>query len=411
MVGLLTQRIGHIIMKPLQSHGHVFGGSLLIAGTTIGVGMLGLPVATGPGGFLPSITIYFICWAFMLCTGLLLLEVCSWMPEDSNLITMASRMLGKPGKIACWFIYLFLFEMVMIAHIAVGGSISNELFSGGLGSFNAIIIYTILFSPIVYLGTKAVDRINLFMFSGVIISYLLFIIVAVKHVDLGMLTATHWGKAWLAVPVLFTSFTYQVIIPTLVTYMKRDFKKVRQTIIYGTTIPLVVYVLWQVLILGIIPIQGPNGLLEAAETGKNAVEPLKHFIQSNIVVGIGKAFGFFAMTASYIALALAFVDFLADGLKVKKTGYRKTVLCLMVFIPPLLVTLINDGIFLTALGYAGGISCAILFGIYPPLMVWIGRYRKGYSTGRQIPGGKVFLGFLILLMISELGLEIFTQFI
>jgi len=397
-------------MKSLQPKGKVFGGSLLIAGTTIGVGMLGLPVATGPAGFVPSIAVYLICWAFMLCTGLLLLEVCSWMPEDSNLITMASRMLGKPGRIACWFIYLFLFEMVMIAHIAVGGSISNEIFSGGLGSFNAILLYTILFSPVVYLGTKAVDRINLFMFSGVVVSYLLFIIVAVNHVNLEMLTAHHWGKIWLAVPILFTSFTYQVIIPTLVTYMKRDFKKVRQTIIYGTTIPLVVYVVWQLLILGIVPIEGPNGLIEAATTGKNAVEPLKHFVQSNVVVSIGKAFGFFAMTASYIALALAFVDFLADGLKVKKEGYRKTVLCLMVFVPPLLVTLINDSIFLTALGYAGGISCAILFGIYPPLMVWIGRYRKGYSTGRQIPGGKAFLGFLILLMIVELGIEIIPQF-
>src|SRR5437763_272950 len=101
-------------MKIFHSHGHIIGGGLLIAATTIGVGMLALPVATGPGGFLPSILIYIACWAFMLCTGLLLLEVCSWMPPDSNLITMATRLLGKPGKIICWGVYLFLFEMMMI---------------------------------------------------------------------------------------------------------------------------------------------------------------------------------------------------------------------------------------------------------------------------------------------------------
>ena len=36
-------------------------------------------------------------------------------------------------------------------------------------------LYVLIFAPIVYLGTRTVDRLNLFMFSGVIISYLLFI--------------------------------------------------------------------------------------------------------------------------------------------------------------------------------------------------------------------------------------------
>ena len=35
-------------MKLFHSFGEVLSGALLIAGTTIGVGMLALPVATGP---------------------------------------------------------------------------------------------------------------------------------------------------------------------------------------------------------------------------------------------------------------------------------------------------------------------------------------------------------------------------
>ncbi|MBS0654040.1 MAG: tyrosine transporter, partial [Verrucomicrobia bacterium] len=110
--------------------GHVLGGTLLIAGTTIGVGMLALPVATGEGGFLPAITIYILCWLFMLCTGLLLLEVCTWMPKDSNLITMAHRLLGPIGKDVCWVVYLFLFVTVMIAHVVGGGSVLSEITNG-----------------------------------------------------------------------------------------------------------------------------------------------------------------------------------------------------------------------------------------------------------------------------------------
>ena len=99
-------------MRIFHSLEHVLGGSFLIAGTTIGVGMLALPIATGEAGFLPSISIYFLCWLFMLCTGLLLLEVCQWMPKDSNLITMAHKLFGPWGKGLCWAVYLFLFITV-----------------------------------------------------------------------------------------------------------------------------------------------------------------------------------------------------------------------------------------------------------------------------------------------------------
>src|SRR5271156_2977200 len=111
------------VMHVFRSLGHVFGGSLLIAGTMVGVGMLALPVATGDGGFFPALAIYLLCWLFMVSTGLLLLEVCTWMPKDANLITMAQRLLGPWAKNVCWVVYLFLFITVMIAHVVGGGAV------------------------------------------------------------------------------------------------------------------------------------------------------------------------------------------------------------------------------------------------------------------------------------------------
>ncbi len=394
-------------MRIFHGCGHVLGGTLLIAGTTIGVGMLALPVATGPSGFLPSITIYFACWLFMLCTGLLLLEVCMWMPKDANLITMAHKLLGNVGKNICWVVYLFLFVTVMIAHIVGGGSILREIFGASLHPAIATIGYVLLFSPIVYLGTHSVDRLNLGLMAGVIFTYLLFIFAAFGSVNISLLHYMNWSKAWLAIPILFTAFTYQVIIPTLVTYMDRNIQKVRLAIIFGTSIPLVVYLIWEYLILGIIPVEGPGGLIEAAAGGHNAVMPLKQFLNKPSLFTIGKAFAFFTMTTSYIALALAYLDFLADGLKIAKKGLKKVGLCLAIFIPPTFIALTYPDIFLTALGYAGGFSCAILFGIFPPLMVWIGRYKKKYDRShQQIPGGKVFLAALIVFVVVEIGIEI-----
>lgn len=395
-------------MRIIHSMGHVVGGTLLIAGTTIGVGMLALPVATGPGGFVPSMIIYLICWAFMLCTGLLLVEVSLWMPKDSSFISMAEKILGPIGRNIFWVVYLFLFATVMIAHAAGGGSVLLDITGWNLPNWAAIVIYSGVLAPVVYLGARSVDRLNMFLISGVALSYIAFLAVSFGHVELNLLKHSHWGKAWLALPILFTAFTYQVIIPTLMTYMERNVKKIRLAIFLGSSIPLGIYLLWEFVILGIVPAEGANSLLEAGKQGQNAIGPLKELIPQ--VFSIGKYFAFFALTTSFIPLALSFYDFLADGLKWEKKGSRRAVLCAGVFGIPMVIAILYPNIFLVALGYAGGISCAFLFGLMPPVLAWVGRYIKRYPQDRpQLPGGKAALIFLMVFALFILAAEVFQQ--
>jgi tyrosine-specific transport protein len=396
-------------MHIIRSLGHVVGGTLLIAATAIGVGMLALPVATGPAGFAPSMTIYFICWAFMLCTGLLLVEASLWMPKDTSFISMANQLLGPAGKLFFWIVYLFLFLTVMIAHAAGGGSILSDVIGWNLPSWASTVIYTAVLAPVVYLGAHSVDRLNLLLISGVILCYAAFIVVSIKEVNPKLLQLAQWNKAWVALPILFTAFTYQVIIPTLMTYMERNVKKIRLAIILGSSIPLVIYLIWQILILGIVPVEGPYGLIEAGKQGQNAIGPLKEFVKNPYLFDIGKYFAFFALTTSFIPLALSFFDFLADGLKWRKTGFRRVLLCIATFGAPLTIALVYPHIFLIALGYAGGISCAILFGLMPPVLVWVGRYIKKYPQSRQLPGGKPLLIVLMLFALFIIAGQIIHQ--
>ncbi len=399
-------------MQIVRNFGHVIGGALLIAGTTIGVGILAMPIATAQGGFLPALIIFVLCWIFMLFTGLLLLEVCYWMPDDSNLITMTDKLLGPVGRWTCWLVYLFLFIIVLTAHVASGGHIVNEITSGAISIPLAMVLYVIAFAPIVYLGAHSVDRLNLCLMAGLGISYFGLLAFAFPHVDFDLLAHRNWSKAWAALPVLFTAFTYQVIVPTLVTYMDRNFKKVRLTIIIGSAIPLVIYLLWEFAILGVVSPFGDTGLIRAGELGQTAIFPLRYVVNSSALFSFGKWFSFFTMTVSHIALSLAFLDFLADGLGIKKTGWRKILLLLMIFIPPLIISLTYPSIFITALRYAGGISIAILFGLFPPLMAWIGRYIKKYPKApHQVFGGKILLGILISIISIELLYEFIFQYI
>lgn len=397
-------------MRMFHSLGHVVGGTLLVAGTTIGVGMLALPVATGPAGFFPSLTIYLLCWAFMLCTGLLLVEVNLWMPKDTSFISMAERLLGPVGRNIFWVMYLFLFITVMIAHVAGGGDVLRQIPHWPFPAEISALLYTAIFAPVIYLGARSVDRLNMFLISGVVVFYLGFVFVSATSVTANLLTYANWGKSWFAVPILFTAFTYQVIIPTLMTYLQRDVKKIRLAIFFGSSIPLVIYLIWEVVILGIIPVEGPSGLIEAAALGQNAVTPLQHFVKSEWMSTFSRCFAFFALTTSFIPLALSFFDFMADGLKWQKKGSKRLLLTAGVFGVPAIIAIIYPGIFLKALGYAGGISCAFLFGLMPPVMAWVGRYIKRYpSDTRQLGGGKPVLILLMIFAFLILAGEVFQQ--
>jgi tyrosine-specific transport protein len=207
-------------------------------------------------------------------------------------------------------------------------------------------------------------------------------------------------------PIAFTSFAYQGIIPTLVNYLHEDVKKIRRAIIIGSSIPLFAYVIWQWLILGIIPTHGPGGLAGALAKGDNAVYPLKNFIQHSAVFYIGQSFAFFALITSCLGVTLGLRDFLADGLKIQKDTKGKILLTILIFAIPLFIAVLYPHIFLLSLDYAGGFGCALLLGLLPILMVWVGRYRLGHDQNPQVKGGKVVLALLFIFVVFEIAYEL-----
>ncbi len=382
------------------------GGALLVGGTAIGAGMLALPVVTGMGGFLPAIVIFLICWLFSVCTGLLLLEVCLWMPNEANIISMAHHLLGPIGKISAWILYLFLFYCLTIAYVAEGGGFVVALFGEKIPHVVGVILFTVAFGTFVYLGTKAVDRINFLLMIGLGVSYLVFVVLGVGEVKIELLKRMRWFPAVMALPVMFTSFSYQGIIPSLTTYLERHPKTIRFAILVGTSLPFIAYILWEYLILGIVPTEGPHGLLEAEAMGSTAVEPLKYVFPNTPIYLTGQFFSAFALTTSFLGVTLGLLDFLSDGLQIAKVGSKKFLLCGIIYIPAMIIATINPNIFLRALGYAGGIGCALLLGLLPILMVWVGRYYKEYSNlNRQLPGGKGLLSLLGAFIVFELVIE------
>lgn len=394
-------------LLPSKAQGNLVSGILLIAGTCIGAGMLALPVATGLAGFLPSMAVNTVCWLFMLCTGLLFLEAALHMKENSNVLTMAQRYLGPIGKWVGGFSFLFLYYCLEVSYISGGtpvlASFVQKMTGSALGSQASYLLFIGLFGAIVYLGTRVLDRINWILMVGLILSYCWLIGIGSSEIQAELLARADWTLGLAAAPVFFSAYGFHNIIPSITTYLDRDAKKLRLAIIIGTSVPFIVYSFWQWMIIGTLT---EAELFNAVKEGVPITQTLQHTVGHSLIGSVGAFFGFFALITSFLGVSLSMIDFLADGIQKKAEGFNRLWLCFAVFIPPMVFAQQNPGIFLEAIGYAGGFGEAILNGLFPIGMVWVARYRMGLQGSYQVPGGRVALVFLTLFTLCIIGLEI-----
>lgn len=381
------------------------GGTLLVAGTSIGAGMLAIPVISSFAGFIPSVILLVTCWLFLFTTALLLLDVNLAFRGEVNLITMAGRTLGMWGKLICWIAYLLLLYSLNAAYIAGISPIVLEAVSWATG-WNAPqwigpFPLLILLGVFVYLGTQTVDRVNrLFMF-GLIFSYCLLTTFLPSHVQPQFLQHMDAKTIWVAVPVVITSFGFHIIIPTLTTYLDHDKKSLRMILFIGSLIPLIVYLIWELLILGTVPLQGEYSLISAWQNGQTSVVPLSHILQSSWIASIAKAFSFFAILTSFLGVSLSLSDFLTDGFHMKRFSWGRELACLLTFGPPLFFVLAYARGFILALQFAG-IFVVILLCILPAIMAWrLPKYRTFYK--------RALLLTIIILSLFVIGLDVLEQ--
>lgn len=394
----------------------LIGAILLVAGTTIGAGMLALPVTTGLAGFFPSLIIMTAIWLFMMLTAFYFLEVNLRTRGESNLISMMHKTLGRPGEIISWITYLLLLYALTSAYLLGCSQILSEFFgltfSFALPNWVWPIAIFVFFAVFVYLGTEIADFLNRFMMIGLVMAYVAIISLGCCNITPPMLTYINWGFLLPSVSIVLTTFGYHIIIPTLTTYLEHDSKLLKRAIFIGSLIPFVVYIVWQFLVMGVVPVYGEHSLSEASEKGLQITFFLTILLNSPWVGIAVRCFAFFAIVTSLLGVSLSLADFLADGLKIKKTHVGKFFVILLTFIPPLIFALFYPKGFILALKYAG-ICVVILLALLPALMTWCERYgrhskRAFIKSDFKVPGGKFVLGSTILLSLILLGIEVFA---
>ncbi|XP_034582382.1 uncharacterized protein [Setaria viridis] len=367
--------------------GSVTSAIFLVAGTTVGAGILAIPAVTQEAGFLASAVTCIFCWLYMVVTGLLVAEV--------NVNTMCE--IGSGGVSL-----LILFIYTLCTSCRIRGTLFR--YHNKLIGWESATLFSLAFGGICYFGSqRLIGAVNGFLVIGILTSFTSLVVVASGNLQWSSLLEANFAAAPQSIPIIALSFVYQNVVPVLCTNLEGNLSKVRTAIVAGTAIPLALFLVWDGVILGTLPGIAGNS---------NVSDPLELLRSSNGTVGpIVEAFSFLAIGTSYIGFILGLSDFLADLLKLP-SGQNKPLPFLLTLLPPLVLSLLDPEIFFKALDFAGTYGVLVLFGVFPAAMSWSERYSDELEAPVPpiVPGGKFTLGVVmggaLLVIVSEIVKDI-----
>ncbi|XP_026436914.1 uncharacterized protein LOC113334903 [Papaver somniferum] len=388
----LFSNLNQVTLK--REPGSLISAILLVAGTTVGAGILAIPAVTQEAGFLASAITCIFCWLYMVVSGLLLAEVnintmCELGSGGVSLVSMAKRTLGSVGvQVACWS-YISIHYALLVAYTARSSDILTNFL--GIPLWEGATLFSLVLGSICYFGSQRfIGAVNGVLVGSIVVSFAALVGVASGDLHWEALLRANFEAVPLSIPIIALSFVYQNVVPVLCTDLEGNLSKVRTAIVLGTAIPLGLFLVWDGVILGTIP---------SPEVGMDKIsDPIQLLRSSNGVVGpIIEVFSFLAIATSYIGFVLGLTDFLSDLLKLP-SGQRKPLPYLLTLFPPLVLSLLDPEIFFKALDFAGTYGVLVLFGILPAAMSWSERQSNSAQaqiTPRLVPGGKITLAFMI----------------
>ncbi len=149
----------------------ILGSALMIAGTTIGAGMLAMPLTSAGIGFGMTVVLLIGLWLLLTYTGLLFMEVYQTAKQqDVGVASLAEQYFGMAGRILATASLLILLYALLAAYITGGGSlvagllptISDEKSTLQIG----ILFFTLFLGIFVVVGIKGVDGLTRLLFIG-----------------------------------------------------------------------------------------------------------------------------------------------------------------------------------------------------------------------------------------------------
>ncbi len=254
---------------------------------------------------------------------------------------LADHLLGPWGKRIASFCILMLFYSLASAYISGGSSLlAQALADAGLplSQEQAAWAFTLLFGGMVCVGTKQVDYLNRLMFTVKLVIMVAVLALLLPRTEGQHLLSLPLGQGLLlaGLPVIFTSFGFHGSIPSVMLYLGDCPKQLRRVFVWGSALPLILYVLWQVAILGLL---GQQALLQSGGALDSLLANVGKLVSWPAFNQAMHLFADLALATSFLGVTLGLFDFMAKVTRRKDNWQGRTQTGLITFVPPLLFAL------------------------------------------------------------------------
>ena len=167
-----------------QHESKTLGAVFLIAGTAIGAGMLGLPIATGASGLAASTMVLLFMFAYMIGTLFLFLEAMYYCPNPgTNLIGLCRKLSGPLTESFVWLLFLSLLYVAAASYMLGSGEIIATSFSAFHGQkVLAACLFSLFFGGIAFFKMAWIDRLNRLLIIGLLIAFAFLITMSAPHI-------------------------------------------------------------------------------------------------------------------------------------------------------------------------------------------------------------------------------------
>ncbi|PSU34942.1 amino acid permease [Photobacterium lutimaris] len=376
----------------------LLGSSLIIAGTALGAGMLAIPMVLAQFGLLWGTLLMLVIWLGTTYAALLLLEASIKAGGGLGMNTIARKTLGKGGQVVTNGLLYALLVCLLMAYIIGAGDLVMKLLSSiglELSLMQSQIAFTLLAGVVVAAGTAVIDKLNRALFAVMVVMLVLTLLSLVPTISIdNLMVATSDSKVDLikTSSVLFTSFGFMVVIPSLVTYNKEaTHQQLRNMVVIGSLVPLFSYLLW---------LYAAMGNLSAEQmVDFNSVSELIAVLGSNhsMINLILSVFTGLALLTSFLGVAMALFDQNVDTFR-----QNRVVTYVLTFILPLAGALFAADQFLSVLGYAGIIL--VFLAVFIPMAMTMKLRKEDDSAFEvdasgmlyQASGGQLAMGLSFL---------------
>ncbi len=351
----------------------LLGSSFIIAGTALGAGMLAIPMVLAQFGLVSGTLLMLLIWLGTTYAALLLLESSIKAGGGFSMNTIAKQTLGKSGQLVTNGLLYALLICLLMAYIIGAGDLLHKLitsFNVPISMTQSQVLFTLVAGLIVAAGTSTIDKINRAMFSVMIVLLafsLVYMAPSISFDNLQQITNSNRSDLIKTSSILFTSFGFMVVIPSLVNYNDgASHKQLRNMVIVGSLIPLFCYLIWLYVVVGNLNTDQLSQFTNVSDL--LAVLSAKYGHISSVL----SIFTGLALLTSFLGVAMALFDQNLDTFK-----QNRVVTYCISFVLPLLGALFAANHFLAALNYAGFIL--VFLAIFIPLAMTI-KVRGNQNT-------------------------------